>query len=63
MHKSTIAKQAATSQGRNPLSIQVCFNKASLDKERQKAGRNPLSIQVCFNKDSRTRPVLRLLRS
>ena len=36
---------------RNPLSIQVCFNKEEADSQRGKSvfGRNPLSIQVCFN--------------
>ena len=36
--------------GRNPLSIQVCFNVIRLSEDSSIfLGRNPLSIQVCFN--------------
>ena len=42
--------QEMVSAGRNPLSIQVCFNAGSIWQERiYVPGRNPLSIQVCFN--------------
>ena len=36
-------------RGRNPLSIQVCFNRVRVAIYPNLLGRNPLSIQVCFN--------------